>query len=138
VTSSKPKYATKEQVVAALRTEPLGAVGNFFEHPERPDCRVCAVGAILRSGGIVSENVYELGRKLYSKAYTWTCESADETDVDVATNEIQCALDNRAFLPALSTYYEMLMVLGDHTIEEVRDQCVGFVEREFPEKVRIA
>lgn len=42
---------TKKQCIEAVMTEPL-MTGRYFEDKNDPNCRVCAMGAILRKAGI--------------------------------------------------------------------------------------
>lgn len=126
---------TKNQVIKALKTEPLRA-GAFFNTEKRDsfsdtpaECRVCAVGAVLRNS---------LGKKILK-------ESNDSQLGDLAEGYCQGQyidynsqelLKEKNYLGALSNYFEYLMKRekSKHASAAVVERLVNFVNKNFPNK----
>lgn len=117
----KPKYASREEVITALVTEPLQS-GSFYDDD---NCKVCAVGAVLRAhykDSRITGRALELVGDNYSVA-----------------GDINAALAQKKYLGALSVFFEQQQNGGSYgavTAEE-RMELVQFVMKHFPKKVRV-
>ena len=131
---------TKAQVIQALKKEPL-LKANEWAHPVRdncgfiayfrPDCPVCAVGAVLRQVVKLKNDEIALeANRITRSAPITSGESIDRL------------LDQGFYLNALSCYFEDAVnrVYGrdyedrkDHN--DVRWETIAFVEKSFPEGV---
>lgn len=123
---------TKEEVIEALQKEQLAA-GDWIEYWSRPDCHVCAVGAVLRKKGIPNSRISREAVRV-----------TNEDSVCVAST--QEALDAGHWLTALSRFFEQMIrsrlsyprFFSEVKIEdreptaEERVQLIEFVEKNLP------
>lgn len=127
---------TKEQVLTAIKTEPLKA-GSFLRADGKPinECEVCAVGAVMRN---VLNNKIEDEDDFHKLCGRVTREQFIDNDVDVL-------LKNENYLGALSNYFEEMIdcktwVPGDINLIATQDdikELVTFVEENFPEEFEV-
>lgn len=109
---------TKDDMIEALETEPLGAKGKLVDSEM---CCVCAVGAVLR-GKDYDNFIPE--------------EKWNPFDEPVSAYQFLNYGVSNLFptLAKLSRFYEYLMHNNsDIGEEEVRDLCLEFVEDNYPE-----
>lgn len=132
---------TKEEIIKALETEPL-AQGKFIYHPKceawvetlvftsNPECKVCAVGAVLR-------NKLPIGSLhwFYNKVVNLTKYSKFEEDAEDSFDSIDLFIDSlieqEDYLSALSVFFE------DQPKELARENTIEFVKDNFPEEIEV-
>ena len=135
----------KAQVIKALRTEPLEK-GNWidispkdYEQFERSpllvasafDCKVCAVGAVLRSTGLTPMEILRVGGNL-SLSYGYNVFR------DARHGDIDNLLIKGNYLGALSCYFESTIPLrGSYGLKH-RERLVQFVEKNFPGYIEVS
>ena len=134
---------TRKQIIHALRTENLQG-GSWFEDTQYNEntgeyeklnpttCPVCAVGAVIRSTGVVTK------KNSFSKLCLWAYKLvngiATEDDLSTDTKEgIKTLLNEKNYLGALSVYFEAMADNGRIR----RDRLVKFVKTHFPSQLRI-
>lgn len=119
------KIIKRSVVIKALKTENL-VRGWFFKSSENKaevypkDCKVCAVGAILRHVSFETwarKNNVDLGDL-----------GVDATNGQYAEDNYKELLEYKNYLGALSNYFE----LG-----RTRKQCIDFVKRYFPKSFKL-
>lgn len=114
---SMTKIITRRQVLRALRTEPSIYSGSFFRG-DKPNCKVCAVGAVLRQ---VSFEKYlrDNDCRINDVVYDNMNDAGGFSDRDCFEDE----LANKNWLGALSVYFEQ----GNSV-----KKCIEFVKKYFP------
>lgn len=117
------KIITKKLIIKALQTEKLRH-GDFFRS-DKPNCTVCAVGAVLRHVSFESWVRNKLGRSVCASAIgdiaTQNC-AILHSSMDVHT-----LVQNKNYLGALSCYFE-----DGHT----KRACIAFVKKYFPKSFK--
>ena len=125
------KEITKQQVLEALWNEPLEG-GQFFATDE-PNCKVCAVGAVLR---VVS---FETWFKKMDIRFTVSRIVGDMVCPSGYSyvGDWRYALNHKDYLSALSMKFEKLLMSADgygtqNVTPRRRQIMIDFVERYFP------
>lgn len=127
---------TKEQVLTALRFEPLAA-GNFIRVDGKPlsECNVCAVGAVMRN--VLNKNIEN------EDDFSLLCKQVTKDEfIDLDTDEL---LLEGNYLGALSNYFEQMMDSRyewgnlETTVATNTDRArlITFVEEKFPEEFEV-
>ena len=125
------KEITKQQVLKALRNEPLEG-GQFFAN-DKPNCNVCAVGAVLR------EVSFETWFKKMDIRFTVSRVVGDMVWLGGFSHigDWRQALKDKQYLSALSIKFEKLLTSADgygtqNVTPRRRQIMIDFVERYFP------
>lgn len=141
---------TKEQIIEALRTEPLGVGGAFVKYDEdREVFCVCAVGAVINK----YLNVSNL--ELFNHIALNLTNDVPVADPESVNEEIQFQLEKGNYFTALSMFFEDYFDkkefgyteeladehnTGDHfyvLAPRNRRAIYNFVEKHFPDEVEI-
>lgn len=116
----------KEEILKAIRTEKLKR-GQFFHdslYPKDPvaqTCKVCAVGAIMRSKlhKYPSDiSLAGLGARMINFQLLWS-----------DTAQIPRLIEDKNYLGALSSYFE--------TVSERKCDLVKFINKHFPKSITV-
>lgn len=140
---------TKEQVIKALKTEPLkagnwitlgrsGPDGEWIEYDDS-SCPVCAVGAVLRN--TLDEKKYRITDAAW---YIFTGQNTiGQGDTELELLESLTG----PHIVRLSQYFEGLWSLARkrgrnwdlsrHQIYRIRKKMIAFVEKNFPESIEL-
>lgn len=117
------KTITRALVIKALKTETLRR-RTWFADNQKPGCRVCAVGAVLRHCSFetwarkLNLDLNDLGQPAVKNE---DCFGGSQTVVKIL-------LKKKNYLGALSEYFE-----SKHT----KKQCIAFVKENFPKSFRL-
>lgn len=133
---------TRKQIIKALRTEPLGAQGNFIQGTDKT-CRVCAVGAVLRATYKDDDKVWRIGEELVRGTYVsgnyhpYNGYTGSEKRKVVEAACAEQALTNP--LAALSSLYEYRLqkMMTTRITKALRESLVNFVKKHFPKEVTV-
>lgn len=116
---------TRRQVLEAIRFENLAA-GNFYEVSDplkgKKECKVCAVGGLLRRAGVRPSNIV---RKAWSLLGTM--------EFVCSAGNVEKALDNKDYLRALSVKFEQLAEKFGSG-KRTRRMLGNFVKANFPKE----
>lgn len=127
---------TRKQILQAIRTESLKAGAwihekNVFNEDlgynievADDNCKVCAVGAVLRQAGVDSDEIRYMGDSLLNLTLTALNADGDE----------EAELENKNYLGALSVKFEKLAKTygaGKRT----REKLAVFVKKNFPKTI---
>lgn len=122
---------TRKQILQAIRTEPLKA-GNWIHSKGDTDpylnivdktCKVCAVGAVLRTAGVPDIQI---------RSYGFGINNSDRAISHKGDEKLE--LEYKNYLAALSIKFEKLarkLGAGKRT----RDQLANFVKKNFPKTI---
>lgn len=128
----KVKFVSKKLIIKALMEENLGP-GHFVEVNEErplaevskdPECKVCAVGAVLRHAGFSNKKIFNFGNDL----------SINGPAAYVEYKEIPSLLEEGYYINALSVKYESLVQqygINKKTVNKV----ITWVKKKFPERI---
>jgi hypothetical protein len=125
---------TKEQIITALRNEPLSA-GRFIRADGKPlsSCAVCAVGAVMRD--VLNRNITDED-DFNDICYIVTKDRFIDDDVSQLLAE-------ENYLGALSNYFEKITddendrFLKKEVTPEIRQDVINFVENNFPNEFEV-
>lgn len=135
---------TKEQVIKALKNEPLKP--NYWFHTSdigtTPNsCPVCVVGAVLRNAcGVLPTSKCSFLNKF------GTCKSVMDGPIDLKEEYLHSRNTSETTPPlnALSSYFEtacIVAVEAGYLIKEampiIREEMINYVNEEFPEDFEI-
>lgn len=131
---TKTRWATKAQIIKALKTEPVLKRGAFFEPRidlirDNERCAVCAVGAVLRALS------FEKFAKKYSNDHGLPPSrllhdmGSGLCDANYTSSDPEFLVEEKNYFGALSSYFEM---------GATRRRCIAFVKKHFPAKIRIS
>jgi hypothetical protein len=140
---------TKEQIIAALRVEPLLEAGSWADPrytrgpvekcaiplDEVQHCYVCGVGAVLRRAVLdAHETVGALVRAAVAATDGWpvTPGGSESYLADAAR-----AVESGFHMSAISLVFEGTYSEDWSSIEDCRSAAIVFVEQHFPETVLI-
>lgn len=127
---------TKKDMIEAMKTEPL-APGVWVSMAGTKDCRVCAVGGILRAAG-VDEGVISLRA---NDLTPFQQVSYDEDDYDGMEDEfgvddlIEQHLENKNYMAAMSVEYES--IAQEYGLERTRKLMITWIEGNIPDNIKI-
>lgn len=135
------KTISKQQIIKALTTEPLEA-GSFFQYESGcndkgvtlKNCQVCAVGAVLRSSGVVDmrsglQRLSQRAKTLCRDLFIW-----EASTYSSSRGAINAELRGGNYLGALSMYFENMA----ETTGIKRDRLVAFVQKNFPSRIKVS
>lgn len=123
---------TRKEIIRVIRTERLKGgqwiqedLTNENDELYHSGCKVCAVGAVLRSKGVDNSDIDFRARTLMDSAFGCS-ESGD----------VEYALERKAYLNALSIKFETLAArLGAG--KRTREQLIKFVKANFPKQFNV-
>ena len=134
----KTKIIKKSDVIVALKTERLKR-GHWFTptyelnkgEPCKKNCRVCAVGAVLRK---VSFEQWARNKSLSlnllgEKAVRFNKNSQYSFNSTSTITDVEDALKDKNYLGALSAYFEQ---------GHIKKQCIECVKKKFPKKFKLS
>lgn len=120
----------RAQILLALRTENIGHLG-WTENPDMPavgDCKVCAVGAVLRRCGLPNNEIESLASSEIFKASAYGSCSTEEQALEL--------LDEGRWMDALSTIFEGNFT--KHDKQKGLERAAKFVKKHFPKEVTLS
>ena len=125
----------KRTVIKALREEPLES-GSFFDKNNVKNCKVCAVGAVVRKS--LKGKINGLTRNTLVSY----CETI--TNEEYINEDVEYLLAKRNYLGALSTFFEWEAgsdddsdCSGPNITPELRETLVEFVRKNFPTRFKV-
>jgi len=136
---------TRNQIIKALATEPLKA-GNWIQCKADLNCKVCAVGAIVRSRltsaqekklNIEEYNFYK--ESLLKDKFSDICEKLIASNYNFflsLSDKISYLIENEDYMSALSSYFEN-NYYGRSITDVDRERIIGFVAQNFPAKLDV-
>lgn len=140
---------TKQQVIKAIKTEPLGAQGYYAQTSLNEKslakrmtkkCVFCAVGAVIKSVGVKpASRIDDVGQNNTRCPTRFTNGDDQPTRDDTgakAEAERLVSLGGEYAWDALSSLYEHQMSQG-YSVADVRKTLVAFVKKTFPKKVNL-
>lgn len=138
---TKKKFVTREQILEAIKTEPLTS-GYWVQYRNDedgiyginldPNCPVCAIGGVLRKSGLSNEEIDHFGNKMGNYGPISARDFRLEREVVEMTTNF---LKKKQYLHALSLKFEHLAEQGIGSI--TRKKLAKFVRDNFPAKVEL-
>ncbi len=131
------KYVTKENIIEALKTEPLRRgdfFHNFLDYQNNPSdletCPVCAVGAVLRQCLAVTSSIA-------GHSVTKGNALLDPNSKLKLRNVVRRELENKNYLGALSIYFEGQNYSDSFVTPNEKRNLIRFVQRNFPKRIGV-
>jgi hypothetical protein len=133
---------TKEQIIEAIKTESALVSGLFVAHGDFTDettvaqatnCRVCAVGSLLKRKVPARFSLQRLNELCYRLVYHGRYDETEEYfDGKTVKEERADLIERKRWLDLLSCEFEHRMKIHNNDLKKVRPALIRFVRKNFP------
>lgn len=137
---SKTKTISKDVILKAIKIEPLNKgyfvqwERNEFGPSTNPNCKVCAVGAVLRHAGMTNRQIDLFGDKLNNCGQVYASSECDKQSV---RETIETMLKQKRYLHALSVKFEYNASILGAGGKRIRKVMTKFVKENFPKRIAL-